>query len=278
MKTVTGLLERVRAAGGALEARDDQLRVQASEPLPPDLVDALRVHKAQLIHHLKHAQRDGVPDSAVVAPLIDEAKAHKAELIEAPDVSHAIQAAIVGAQTWEDLSSLCEDIDAAYRAGDIDTEVADALTNLVRQRAREVPEDDAAFLEMPLDKLAQSGIYREIHSKVLDQRVIFAADNAEVPEDTPLIVYRAAEMREINGASPEMLRAAHEVKKAFDGEVVGPDEDETRIPSSDLLENPRDNNTCSACGQSRWWTKQCGQRMCAVCHPGPSGTHVDDIK
>ena len=64
----------------------------------------------------------------------------------------------------------------------------------------------------------------------------------------------------------------------FDGEVVGPDEDETRIPSSDLLENPRDNNTCSACGQSRWWTKQCGQRMCAVCHPGPSGTHVDDIK
>ena len=43
MKTATGLLERLRAAGGTLEARDDQLRVQASEPLPPDLVEALRV-------------------------------------------------------------------------------------------------------------------------------------------------------------------------------------------------------------------------------------------
>ena len=172
--------------------------------------------------------------------------------------SHAIQAAIVGAQTWEDLSSLCEDIDAAFRAGDIDTEVADELTNLVRQRAREVPEDDAAFLEMPLDKLAQSGIYREVHSKALDERVIFAADNAEVPEDTPLIVYRAAEMRELLGASPEMLRAAHQVRKAFDGEIVA-DEDETRIPSSELLDKSRDNNNiCAACGQSRWWTKKCG--------------------
>jgi uncharacterized protein (DUF427 family) len=98
-----------------------------------------------------------------------------------------------------------------------------------------------------------------------------------VPEDTPLIVYRAAEMREINGASPEMLRAAHEVRKAFDGEIVA-DEDETRIPSSELLDKSRDTNTCAACGQAKWWTKQCGQRMCAVCHPGPSGTHVDDIK
>jgi len=189
-----------------------------------------------------------------------------------------IQAAIVGARSWPDLSRLCEQIDAAYRAGDIDLEKADELTNRVRERSREVPEnEDAALLEMPLSQFAQSGICREIHSKVLDERVIFAADNAEVPEDTPLIVYRAAEMREINGASPEMLRAAHQVKKAFDGEIVA-DEDETRIPSSDLLENPRDTNTCAACGQSRWWTKKCGQRMCAVCHPGPSGTHVDDIK
>ena len=37
-------------------------------------------------------------------------------------------------------------------------------------------------------------------------------------------------MRELLGASPEMLRAAHQLKKAFDGEVVGPDEDEIQIP------------------------------------------------
>ena len=188
----------------------------------------------------------------------------------------AIQAAIVGARSWQDLSRLCEDIDAAYRAGDIDTEVADELTNLVRQRSREVPENDAALLEMPLDKLAQSGICREVHSKALDKPVIFAADNAEVSADNWQFT-GPNEMRELLGASPEMLRAAHEVRQAFDGEIVA-DEDETRIPSRELLDKSRDTNTCSACGQSRWWTKQCGQRMCAVCHPGASGTHVDDIK
>jgi hypothetical protein len=186
----------------------------------------------------------------------------------------AIQAAIVGAQTWEDLSGLCEDIDAAYRAGDIDLEVADELTNLVRLRAREVPEDDTAFLEMPLDKLAQSGIYREVHSKALDERVIFAADNAEVPDDTPLIVYRAAEMRELLGASPEMLRAAHQVKKNFDGEVVeDPPElspDDQVIPSEALYARTSDTppDTCSACGQAQWWTDTLsGRQVCAVCHP-----------
>ena len=204
--------------------------------------------------------------SGKTSSLTDELKAEVERLKHGLMASHAIGKT----QTWEDLSSLCKEIDAAYRAGDIDLEVADELTNRVRERAREVPEDDTAFLEMPLDKLAQSGIYREIHSKALDERVIFAADNAEVPEDTPLAVYRAAEMRGINGASPEMLRAAHQVKKVFDGEVVGPDEDETRIPSSDLLDKSRDTNTCAACGQTRWWTKKCGQRMCAVCHPGPT--------
>ena len=170
---------------------------------------------------------EGQPDAVAVEPLLTEVKARKAEMTRYLSEGHShttadiIEQAIGKAQTWEDLSSLCEDIDAAYRAGDIDTEVADELTNLVRLRAREVPEDDAAFLEMPLDKLAQSGIYREIPSKALDERVIFAADNAEVPEDTPLVVYRTNEMRELLGASPETLRAAHEVKKVFDGSGGG---------------------------------------------------------
>ena len=84
----------------------------------------------------------------------------------------AIQAAIVGARSWQDLSRLCEDIDAAYRAGNIDAEAADELTNLVRQRFREVPENDAALLEMPLSQFAQSGICREVHSKILDEQVL----------------------------------------------------------------------------------------------------------
>jgi hypothetical protein len=213
--------------------------------------------------------------------LIDEAKAHKAELIEAPDVSHAIQAAIVGARSWPDLSRLCEQIDAAYRAGDIDLEKADELTNRVRERSREVPEnEDAALLEMPLSQFAQSGICREIHSKVLDERVIFAADNAEVPEDTPLVVYRAAELRELLGATPEKIRAVHEVKRSFDGEVV--DELEAGsgdqvLPSETMHAHASDTppDTCPACHHARWWTDTLsGRRVCGVCHP-PSRSAVE---
>ncbi len=69
----------------------------------------------------------------------------------------AIQAAIVGARSWQDLSRLCEDIDAAYRADNIDAEAADELTNLVRQRSRAVPENDAALLEMLLSSSLSQG-------------------------------------------------------------------------------------------------------------------------
>ena len=118
----------------------------------------------------------------------------------------------------------------------------------------------AALLEMGLDAFAMSGICREVGSGVLGEKVIFAGDDAAVPADTPLVVYRGSELRELVGGSPE-------------------DEDGIRIPSSALLENGRDHNTCYACGQSRWWTKKCGERMCAVCHPSQSTRiHVDDIK
>ena len=193
----------------------------------------------------------------------------------------AIQAAIVGARSWQDLSRLCEDIDAAYRAGNIDAEAADELTNLVRQRFREVPENDAALLEMPLSQFAQSGICREVHFKVLYERILFAADNAEVPEDTPLIVYRVAELREFLGASPEMLGAVHQLRKNFDGEVVeDPPEispDHQVIPSEALYARTSDTppDTCPACRQSQWWTDRLsGRRVCRVCHP-PSISAVE---
>ena len=48
---------------------------------------------------------------------------------------------------------------------------------------------------MPLSQFAQSGICGEVKSKVLGESFLMAADNAEVPADTPLIVYRAAERK-----------------------------------------------------------------------------------
>lgn len=32
---------------------------------------------------------------------------------------------------------------------------------------------------------------------------------------------------------------------------------------------PSPDRPCHACGQSRWWRKEGGQRICAVCHPPP---------
>jgi hypothetical protein len=81
---------------------------------------------------------EGQPDAVAVEPLLTEVKARKAEMTRYLSEGHShttadiIEHAIGKAQTWEDLSRLCEDIDAAYRADNIDLEVADELTNLVR--------------------------------------------------------------------------------------------------------------------------------------------------
>ena len=169
---------------------------------------------------------EGQPDAVVVEPLLTEVKARKAEMTRYLSDGHShttadiIEQAIGRAHAWADLGVICDDIDAAYRAGDIDQSAADELTILVRQRSREVPENDAALLEMPLSQFAQSGICREVKSTVLGESFLMAADNAEVPADTPLVVYRAAELQLLLGATPEKLQAVHQLKKAFDGEVM----------------------------------------------------------
>ena len=71
-----------------------------------------------------------------------------------------------------------------------------------------------------------------------------------MPADTPLAVYRASELRLLDGASPEMVRAVHQVKGVFDGEVVeDPPElspDDQVIPSEALYARTSD-TTAEAC-------------------------------
>ena len=50
------LLEAVQRAGGAITLEGDRLRLSAPEPLPEDLLRELRVHKAEVIDHLRHAR------------------------------------------------------------------------------------------------------------------------------------------------------------------------------------------------------------------------------
>jgi hypothetical protein len=46
---VADLLAQVEVLGGTVEAQGDQLRLQAPEPLPPDLLQALRKRKGEIL-------------------------------------------------------------------------------------------------------------------------------------------------------------------------------------------------------------------------------------
>ena len=68
---------------------------------------------------------------------------------------------------------------------------------------------DHLFREVPVHR---------VRSRVLGEDVLWAADDAEVP-DTDLVVYRASELAALDGLDPDALRKIHDVKKELDGEV-----------------------------------------------------------
>jgi hypothetical protein len=51
------LIEAVQRAGGTITLRGDRLRLSASAPLPENLLQELRAHKAEVIDHLQHAKQ-----------------------------------------------------------------------------------------------------------------------------------------------------------------------------------------------------------------------------
>ncbi len=89
--------------------------------------------------------------------------------------------------------------------------------------------------EMSLTEFARSGQFRRVHSKVLDEAIILAADNADLPDVGDTVVYRAAEARLLVGLPPEKVQAYHEVKIFFDGIIEKGDPNETQIDVTDVL-------------------------------------------
>ncbi len=175
-----------------------------------------------------------------------------------------VQARAAG--TWDELDGVLKEAQAAYTAGHVTCEEVESLARYAMDRSRQIPDDGDG--ERLSELLARQPVVR-VRSRLLGEVVVWLADNAEVPEDTPPIVYRAAELRKLVGASPEKLRAVHQMKKNFDGEVVeDPPElspDAQVIPSEALYAPP---DTCPACRQGQWWTDRLsGRRVCRVCHP-----------
>ena len=102
----------------------------------------------------------------------------------------------------------------------------------VRDAAKAVPSG-----HMTLAQFAGSGRQVVIFSDVLDCEVVFAADNARVPDTETRPVYRARELAVVWGEdgsiSADGLRLLHEVKTRFGREVE--DEPPARLTEPDLF-------------------------------------------
>jgi len=62
------LIEAVQRAGGAIALQGDRLRLSAANPLPPELLDEVRLHKTDLIDHLQRAPQSGLERPAAGPP------------------------------------------------------------------------------------------------------------------------------------------------------------------------------------------------------------------
>jgi hypothetical protein len=61
------LIEAVQRAGGAIMLQGDRLRLSAPEPLPENLLQELRIHKAEVIDHLQQGRESGLAQAAAAA-------------------------------------------------------------------------------------------------------------------------------------------------------------------------------------------------------------------
>ena len=162
---------------------------------------------------------------------LDIARATTAKRQAKPEVSTATpsRSAVIRRQTsqagnWRDLSQIVERIEADFGSGEITRTEAEELATEIAQKARSLPEQDAdtgATEEQHLSDMFNEKPIRRVRSKVLGEEVLWAADNAEIPTDNDLVVYRESELREIVGREPAALRAIHKAKRDLDGEIVG---------------------------------------------------------
>jgi hypothetical protein len=67
------LIEAVERAGGAIALRGDRLQLSAPEPLPENLLQELRLHKAEVLDHLRHAPGSGLRESNALPGELAEA-------------------------------------------------------------------------------------------------------------------------------------------------------------------------------------------------------------
>lgn len=175
-----------------------------------------------------------------------------------PELLHAVKSVTFA----QDLQDLLVKAESAYAAGTMTAKEVETLSTLARERAQQIP---YGIEDMPVSQFATSGLVRQVHSPDLGEDILQVADDAQIPADNDLVVYRPAELHLLNGVSPGWVKAVHAVKKALDGEVIEPGTRvcgvDDRWPKSGLPASK-----CYSCGQERWWVRN-GRQICKICHP-----------
>lgn len=84
------------------------------------------------------------------------------------------------------------------------------------------PEPDAlAVAEMSLEDFAHAGLVVKVKSRLLGEEVLFVSDNVrDLDESAGPVVYRAAELRLLEGKTPEDVKRLHRMKATFGGTLT----------------------------------------------------------
>ena len=175
--------------------------------------------------------------------------------------------AIATSTLWSDLDAILEKAQQQYQAGELTAAQVEELAQRTADRARVIP---AEVPPARLSALLQENPIQHVHSRVLGEKVILAADSAKVGADMEGVVYRESELRLMPGRSPEQVCAIHRAKCAIDGELIEPPGQEVAVPTEELLQRAQtDVDACQICGKVAWWYQASGERICGVCHPKP---------
>jgi hypothetical protein len=125
-------------------------------------------------------------------------------------------AQLQAACTLLEAEEVLDTIEAQFQRGGLSQTELEELHDLAVKKSRVVP---MRFEDMALNTFARCGRVLTVKSKVLDEIILWVADNADVPKSNSLVVYRASELKVLIG-TPNTLRAQHMIKKMFDGEVM----------------------------------------------------------
>ncbi|MBT4504184.1 MAG: hypothetical protein HOC74_41015 [Gemmatimonadetes bacterium] len=228
--TASILLSDLEVRGIHLSIDGDQLHLDAPVgALTPELRTTLAAHKAELLAHLRQqpsADKKPVDTSAFSgSPIVAELDQH-----------------IYQATAWSDLTAVLNEAQRRFQTGELTAEEVKRLGDRALERSQRVPET--------ADSLCLNGLFEEtpirrVLSKILGEEVLFAIDDAQVPPDNALVVYRQSELRLLADCSPERLQAIHASKKLLDGDLIEVSDEEDRIPTENLLsEKPEGGCPC----------------------------------